>query len=325
MQPYLLLLVAQLAMGSGAIFGRLALGGMAALSVAAWRLGLVALPLLARLLLRLGWRRLQGGGPMAPTLHVPRSRPLEYQMLLAGLLLAAQFAAWVGSLQRLSMGMSTLLVCTAPLWNSLYEVTVQRRRLAPSFWGALVVGLLGLLGMLGVEDAQAGVLLPGQAVLGMGMALLGSLLIAAYLLLMRSIALEAKRLGAYDTLDVLTRVFGWAALVLFCSSLLASPELPNLPPLADRRAWIGLLGMALITQGLGHSLQNHALRHLQASIVGFATLLEPLVAATLGWLCFGEALGWRRAMGGGLVSVALGYAMWITARTAQQADELHPG
>jgi drug/metabolite transporter (DMT)-like permease len=326
MPPMVILLVAQFALGSGAVFGRLALCKMSALSVAAWRLGLVAVPLLSRLAWQLGWAayRRRQNGPAVPLaaasggLSQHRRIRMELYMLLAGLLLAAQFVAWIEALRRLSMGMATLLACTAPLWNSLYEVGIQRRRLPRSFWGALAVGMLGVGWTLGMADSQSGVLVAHAAGLGVLLALASSLLIALYLLMMRHISVVATRTAAYGTLDILTRVFSWGAAVLGLGCLIQNAPLP---PLQDLQVWGGVVGMALITQGLGHSLQNAALRHLRASIVGFATLLEPLIAAGFGWLCFGETVGWERAGGGVLVVLALGYAMWLTAIDAQHTDQ----
>ncbi len=313
MRPYALLLLAQLAMGSGAVFGRLALTTMTPLAVAAWRLGLVALPLMLRLL----WRQ-RGSLRLPPAARARPGDRLEFKMLLAGLLLALQFVAWMEALRRLSMSMATLLVCTAPVWNSLYEVIFARRRLVASFWAALFLGMGGVGLMLEAGGAHAGLLVRDQLGLGMVLALASSLLIAIYLLLLRHITLLGARCGQVGTFDIISRVFGWGAVALF-AALAVEGIAP--PPLSERPTWVGVAGMALVTQGVGHSLQNHSLRHLQASIVGFATLLEPLVAALLGWVCFGEALGWQRAAGGSLVVSALGYAMWVTALDADPAVE----
>jgi DME family drug/metabolite transporter len=293
-RAYTSLLVAQLAMGSGGIFGRFALQGFGPLSVAAWRLGLAAVPLLLRLAIKRGPR--------------PQMRQ-ELHLLGAGLVLAAQFAAWVGSLQRLSVGASTLLVCTAPLFNGLYEVFILRRHLPRSFWLALCIALAGI-GVMVLGSGDSGAPIDHAAGLGVALALLSSMGMAAYFILIQNIALGAEDRHCYDTLDIITRTFTWGALALFAAAAFSSTPLP---PLSNTCAWGGVLGMAVVTQGFGHTLQNAALRTIRASIVGFATLIEPLISAVLAALLLDERLT-RQAVGGGVVVLlALGWALRVTA------------
>jgi drug/metabolite transporter (DMT)-like permease len=54
-----------------------------------------------------------------------------------------------------------------------------------------------------------------------------------------------------------------------------------LPPLSNVQAWLGVLGMTVMAQGFGHTLQNAALKHVRASIVGFSTLLKPVFVGAL--------------------------------------------
>jgi DME family drug/metabolite transporter len=293
-RAYTSLLVAQLAMGSGGIFGRFALQGIGPLSVAAWRLGLAAVPLLLRLAIKRG-----------PRPHLRQ----ELHMLCAGLVLAAQFAAWVGSLQRLSVGASTLLVCTAPLFNGLYEVFILKRHLPRSFWLALCIALVGI-GVMVFGSGDSGAPIDHAAGLGVGLALLSSMGMAAYFILIQNIAVVAEAQRSYDTLDIITRTYSWGALALFAAAAFDSTPLP---PLSETCAWGGVLGMAVVTQGFGHTLQNAALRHIRASIVGFATLIEPLISAILAALLLNERLTLQAAGGGVVVLLALGWALKVTA------------
>ena len=70
--------------------------------------------------------------------------------------------------------------------------------------------------------------------------------------------------------------------------------------------------MALVSQGLGHTALNAALRDFTPSVIALATLLEPPIAALLAAALFREALSWQIAVGGVLILAAVG----ITLRNA---------
>jgi drug/metabolite transporter (DMT)-like permease len=89
-----------------------------------------------------------------------------------------------------------------------------------------------------------------------------------------------------------------------------------LPPLTHWQAWGGVVGMAVITQGCGHTLQSAALKHIRASIVGFSTLLEPVTATALAAVAFGERIGAQSALG---VLLVLGSLAWAL-RSTQAID-----
>ncbi len=63
--------------------------------------------------------------------------------------------------------------------------------------------------------------------------------------------------------------------------------------------------MALISQLLGHTALNAALRWFSASAVAFTTLLEPVTAGVLAFFVFGERLTPTALAGGFLVLIAI--------------------
>ena len=104
-------------------------------TVGAIRLGMVASLLVARLAFL---RR--------PLLK----RRDEFFLMGAGLLLAQQFLTWMLSIAYLTIGTATLLYCTAPLWNGLYEVFFLKRKLPRPFWLSLFLAGVGV-GAYGVR------------------------------------------------------------------------------------------------------------------------------------------------------------------------------
>ncbi|GAC1348889.1 MAG: DMT family transporter [Vulcanimicrobiaceae bacterium] len=302
--PALRLLGAQVAIGAAAIFARYALHGAGPLAVSALRLGIAALLflVLAGRIRRLSARR-------------------EWAFALAGLALAVHFAAWIASLQFTSVAVSTLLVTTTPVWTEAFDIVRERRGPSPAYGCALLCALGGVA--LIASERAASAPLPGHAFLGDGLALLGSVAIGAYLLVVRDAgaARDSTRVG---TRQIVARTYGWSALALVVA---ATSFNERVPASTDAAAWAGILAMALLSQSLGHTALNAALRDFTPSTIALSTLLEPVIAALLAALLFGEVLTPKTVVGGTLVLVAVGATLRASAsrapaRTVRQSDIL---
>ncbi|MDQ6932846.1 MAG: DMT family transporter, partial [Candidatus Eremiobacteraeota bacterium] len=130
-RAYAILLGAQLAVGAAAIFARYALRGAEPLAVCALRLILASAIFLGIALLRTEERRA----------ITQRENML---LLFAGVALALHFAGWVWSLQFTSVAVSTLLVCSSPIWTAAYDSVVHRRTLPRLGWFGFCCGAIGL-------------------------------------------------------------------------------------------------------------------------------------------------------------------------------------
>jgi drug/metabolite transporter (DMT)-like permease len=292
--PYLRLGAAQVAIGAAAIFARYALTGAGPLAVAAARLALAALVLLA---LSRGLTRL--------------SRRRELALGLAGLALALHFATWIASLEFTSVAVSTLLVTTTPLWTEIFDAVRERRAPSVAFVLSLVLGFAGVA-LVAAQRSSGAPPVPGHALLGDILALAGSFAIGAYLLIVRDTGANSR--GArLPTRDIVTRTYGWAALVLVVTA--GTARQPP-PAISDLVAWAGILAMALVSQLLGHTALNAALRDFRPSVVALSTLAEPVVAAVLAAIVFRELLGPATIAGGVLVLAAVA----ITLATSRPAS-----
>jgi len=69
--------------------------------------------------------------------------------------------------------------------------------------------------------------------------------------------------------------------------------------------WTPLIALALISQVFGQTLLIYALGQLSPLVVGIALLVQPVVAASVGWIIYGERLGPADLVGAALVAVAL--------------------
>jgi drug/metabolite transporter (DMT)-like permease len=296
-----MLVGAQLAIGAAAIFARYALHGTGAIEASALRLTIAAFPVFFAGVL----------------LHrkVSVTRPHEIRFFVAGLSLAVHFATWIGSLEYISVAVSTLLVSTAPVWCSLYDVFVLKKKLSGRFWGALFAGAIG---MFIIVCSNSSAIRGGAAVvtasptqseaIGTFLALSGGLAFGVYLILMRAVV------HSYPTLLVVGRSYVWAAVVLWTAALLHHES----PPGADWTSWGGIIGMALFSQMLGHTGINASLRFFSTRVVAFSTLLEPIFAALLAAMLLAEKLESKTIIGSLIVLVALAVVL------REQSDDEAP-
>ena len=67
------------------------------------------------------------------------------------------------------------------------------------------------------------------------------------------------------------------------------------------RAWLILLALALTGQVAGQTLIAYAFKHLPASFSAVGLLMQPAVAALLGWIVLHEAMGWVQGVGAGVI------------------------
>ncbi len=264
-------------MGAAAIFARYALGGAGPLAVAASRLAIATLALVAIA----SFRR---GPSTAPS---PRARRL---LLMAGLALATHFATWIGSLDYTSVAVSTLLVATTPLWTAAYDALAHRRSLKPAALAAYAGGALGLYLVAGLDRTPAPY--AGHEWLGALLALVGAFAFAVYLVLVR----EAR--PGLGTRTIVTHTYGWATVALVIAAGVAR-QAPPAP--SDAVAWGGILAMAVVSQLIGHTAINASLRWFSPSVISFANLLEPVFAAVLALALFHEAIPLVAVAGGAVI------------------------
>lgn len=233
------------------------------MAIAATRLSIAALILLplAALRHRGFWRALS-----ARTLALT---------LASGALLALHFWSWIASLEHTSVASSTVLVTTNPIWVALASLVLlgeRPHRLA-------VIGIaVSFVGTALTFAADLGNRTAADPMLGNALALVGALTASGYLLIGRALR------NALPLLPYVALAYATAAILLCSASLISGAPLTA----HTNNAWIALLLLALGPQLLGHTAFNYALRHMSATFVSLAILGEPVGAALLAWLLFGE-------------------------------------
>lgn len=262
----LLLLVAVLAVSTGALFVRGA-GEAPPLVIAFVRLLLGTLLIL----------------PFARRARPERRAPSRRALLLsavAGILLALHFATWIASLRLTSVASSIVLVTAHPVWVALGAWAFLGERVPKRVWGGIGIAAVGMV-LLARVDAGAA---PGSLT-GNALAFAGGIAMAGYLLCGRAVR-DQLPLGRY-----LAITYGTAALVVGVLVLAAGERVSPL----GSRTLLSLLLLAVVPQGIGHTLLNRSLRAFGASTVSLATLGEVAGSTALAWMFLGEGVPPLRA------------------------------
>jgi len=203
-----------------------------------------------------------------------RLQPVAKWAVLAGLLYAVHFSAWIGSLDLTTVAASVTLVTATPLILAVVGVATGRDRPEGRLWVSLVLGAAGAA-IIGGADLS----LSGRALAGDGLALAGAAAMAGFLLLVR-------RLG--PGLDV------WSFMGLACAVggtlVMGVGAVAGVDPApADGGSLLFIFLSALIPQLVGHGLLTWSLRYTTPTVVGLATVGEPVGSTLLAWAWLGEA------------------------------------
>ncbi len=243
------------------------LSGAGPVATGFWRLAL-AVPLLALMAAREG-----GAG-----------RPSRI-VWLAGGFFAADLAFWHYGIHYTSVANATVLSNLTPVLVTGVGWVVFRERprglfllgMATAVAGAVTMGLARHGGVGPGNDPVLGDLLSAATALWYG----------AYFLAVRA----ARRTTSTTPLMLWTALIGLSPL-LIAAVALKEPLWPG--ALAGWAACVGL-GVMHVT---GQGAIAWALGRLPASLTAVVVLIQPVVAALLGWLAFGEAVTPVQALGG---------------------------
>ena len=267
----ILLVLALLAISTGAPFARWA-APAPPIVIAALRVAIASV-----LLLGAGWREIATLGRIAP-----RDRPL---VVLAGALLGVHFGSWIASLSFTSTAASVALVCTNPIFAALFG-RLLGDRVAPRELAGMVIAAVGCAVLAG-GDGWAG----GDALIGDGLALIGSASVAGYLVVGRRLRTSVVLLPYLGVVNAV------AAIGLVLTALVVGAPIAALPA----HSYLACAGAALIASFIGHSLLNATVRITPTHLVALAVLGEPIGSSLITWAAFGEQSPLHVVLGGSIV------------------------
>jgi DME family drug/metabolite transporter len=221
-------------------------------------------------------------GPFALRDSLSRRRPLPWiGLAIVALTDAGNYFCYFGALDRGPIALAVLTHYLAPVVVAALAPLVLREKLSRRTLVALLVSLVGLallvLGDGGVAHASAlTAILGGTSALFYG-----------------ANTLACKKL--FDAFSV-PELLAYHCLL---SALLLLPFAGPLPP-AHAFLWAPLAGAVLIGAGGGATFYL-GLRLIPASRAAVLTYLEPLVAASVGFLFFHEAVGPAGLLGAAMI------------------------
>lgn len=266
------LMVGNVALAFGPWFVRLTdVGPVAA---AFWRISL-ATPVLLVLAAATGGRLLSS------------VRGLGWILIGSGVLFAGDLAAWHVGIHHTKLANATLFGNAATFVFPLYGFLVARAWPTRTQGLALALAAIGAALLMGRSYQLA-----PQNFIGDLLCLLAGLLYAGYFILMS----RARQTMA--PLPALGFSSAAAILPLLVSALVLGEKI--MPA-----NWTPLISLALLSQVLGQGLMIYALGRLSPLVIGLALLTQPIVAALVGWLYYGETLGVADFVGAALVAIAL--------------------
>ncbi|MGY1710723.1 DMT family transporter [Geodermatophilus sp. SYSU D00758] len=211
------------------------------------------------------WRNAAGAAALLPVLLLRERRaPAGLRAAdlrtsaVAGLFLAAHFAAWLPSLSMTTVAASTALVTTTPVWTALVARAGGVRLPAAVWWG-LVLAVAGVVLIAGVD-----VRVSLRALAGDGLALLGAICAAGYVLA------GARARQRLSTSAYAVVCYSTCAVVVAVAAAVVGAPLVGFPA----RDWLLIAGITVCAQLFGHTLLNLVLSAVGPTVVSLVVLLE---------------------------------------------------
>ncbi len=285
------LLLGATAIGLAPIFVRLSETGSTA--TAFWRITLALPPMWL-------WMHLDKRRSIVPPTNVQRP---DWRLMLPGLFFAGDLAVWHVSIFWTSVANATLLANFAPIFVALIAWLWLKERLRWLFPVGLSVALGGAAAVMQASFTLSGVRLRGDM-----LGLLTAVFYAGY-------QLSVKRLRATHSTGAIMFWSGVISSVALLALTLALGE-KFLP--VTGRGWTVLLALAIISHVGGQGLIAWALAHVPASFTSVSLLWQPVVAAFVAWLVFGESLAAGQAAGGAAVLAGI----YLARQGSQEAEPI---
>jgi drug/metabolite transporter (DMT)-like permease len=219
-------------------------------------------------------------------LHKP-SRALVVIIAVAAFFYALDLAAWNAGIRMTKLGNATLFGNSGSFVFAIYGLWLAQR--APSSRQAVALFLAA---------AGSGLLMSGSYELsprnfaGDLLTLVAGLLYGGYLVFIERARTQLQPMP----LLILATLFAIPVLLVISLGL-GERIIPH--------DWTPLLIFAVSSQVIGQGLLVYSIGTLPPLVVGLALLTQPAVAATVGWLAYGEGLSMTDLAGAAAIAAAL--------------------
>lgn len=225
---------------------------------------------------------------------------------LSGLFLAIHFAVWFESLQHTSVASSTTIVCTEVLWVSLGFCLFMKGKLSRKACVVIAVILTGSM-LIAYADSFSG----ESHLYGDVLALVAAMAVAVYMLL-----------GRVVRESVSTTVYTYMVYVV-CTAVLVFTCLVQGNSLFEFGISAVIVGflLAVFSTIMGHSVFSWCLKFFSPSFVSASKLCEPVVAAIMAGILFGEIPSVLQILGGVLILGGVYFYSQIEKRELENSQE----
>jgi drug/metabolite transporter (DMT)-like permease len=239
-----------------------------------WRLAIAA-PLLLLLAVQAG----------QPVWRIPRG--IWAMLGVGGLFFAADLAAWHAGILHTRLANATMFGNITSFTFAAYGFIVARRWPQRHQGIAIALALFGIALLLG----RSFDLSPRNA-FGDLLCILAGLFYTGYL-----VAIDRAR-GTIGPMPVLAAsTLAGLIPLLVLAAFMGERIVPH--------DWTPLVLLAIGSQVLGQGMIVFAIAHQPPLIVGLTLLVQPVVAATIGWIAYDERLSWIDLTGMATIAVAL--------------------
>jgi drug/metabolite transporter (DMT)-like permease len=206
-------------------------------------------------------------------------------ILAAGLFLGVHFASWMTSLSHTSVASSVLIVDSSPLLVAVLSYRYLGERLTYRIIAGIFVSMAGAL-VIVYNDVMS-----STGYLGMALAGVGAVCLACYLVIGRRMRTRMP------LLPYVASVYGVAFLAILAIAIIAGK---GIAPGTNKDIAI-YLALALGPSCFGHTVYNHAMKHVSATMVSTAIIAEPVGASMLAAIFLNEVPTALIVAGGALI------------------------
>src|ERR1043165_5589105 len=174
-------------------------------------------------------------------------------MALIGVVL--YYAVFNYSLVYTSAAQGALVQSCIPAMTALVAVVWLREHASALRWTGIALSMIGVLIVFSGSAAQSG-----------GASLLGNVLMFVSSVLWGVYTSMAKRVAAFDAIQVTTGIIGAGAVMLLplAGFEIAAEGVPQI----DMRGWLGMAYLGAGASGLAYMMYSPGLKHLDASAAG---------------------------------------------------------
>jgi len=210
-------------------------------------------------------------------------------LALCGFFFAGDLFVWHWSILYTSIANSTILPNFSPVFVTLISYLLFKEKFTKTFLLGLVTVLIGAILLVGSSFS-----IDLKHIKGDALGLLTALFYASYVLSVKRARYH------FSTATIMAYSGAVGVIILLPLSFFLEPVF--IPP--TLKALVYLLALAFCAQVIGQTFIAFAMAKLSAAFSAVALLLQPAVAAFLGWLIFSETIGFMQ--GSGAVIIFLG-------------------